>query len=236
MSDLDTTTPAIDSHDDPVSNVETAEDTISPSWAVSICFWCTLLVAVAVYASVALSPKLAVWNQVRHEYVRNAEELVSLEEDVDYLERVQTALQTDPEFVERLVGLTNPAAQDNEEFIPVSGSLLFGYDAEESLQRQIPEAPPYDGVVTAFATNRRLRTSLLSLSAFLTIFAFTFLNDAGTNLVQGAGRITKRIAMIPVKRYLTVNNRQQDGEEVQKVTADRRAGRHKSTAEISNPH
>ena len=172
------------------------------SWAVSLCFWSALLVSASVYAVVALAPKFAVWNQVRHEYRRNTEQMIALEEDVDYLERVEVALKTDPEFVQRLAGLSKPNADNNEEFIPVSGNLLFGYMADEAVARpNLPKQPPYHGLVMSLATRSRLRTGLLAFSACLTVFAFTFFNDAGSNLVQSAGRVMKATALLPVRRY-----------------------------------
>ncbi len=158
--------------------------------------------AACIYATVALAPKFAVWYDVRHEYRRNAEQMIALEEDVDYLERVQVALETDPEFLQRLAGLSKPTAKDNEEFIPVSGTLLFGYRGDEAVARPtIPEEPPYHGLVMTLATRTTLRSGLLTFSACLIVFAFTFFNDAGTNLVNSAGRLLRATAMLPVRRY-----------------------------------
>ncbi|WP_145944345.1 hypothetical protein [Fuerstiella marisgermanici] len=198
---------------DPPSETETlatdADQTIAQpadgaaSWAVSLCFWFALLVSASVYAVVALAPKFAVWNRVRHEYRLNAERMIALEDDVDYLERVEVALKTDPEFVQRLAGLSKPKVSDNEEFIPVSGNLLFGYTADEAVDRpNTPNQPPYHGFIMSLATRSGLRTGLLSFSACLIVFAFTFFNDAGSNLVHSAGRLMKATALLPVRRYM----------------------------------
>ncbi|MEQ9411505.1 MAG: hypothetical protein RIK87_27570 [Fuerstiella sp.] len=175
---------------------------LSPSWAVSICFWCALLLAAAVYATVALAPKFAVWNRVRHEHLKNAEQLVALEDDVDYLERVEKALETDPEFVDRLAGMSGQTADDDTEYIPVSGTLLFGYE-QMSAAATLPDEPPYHQLIMTLASRRPLRRGLLIFAAALTILAFTFLNDAGTNLVYGTGRLMKTVALMPVRRYTT---------------------------------
>lgn len=173
------------------------------SWAVSLCFWLTLILAAGVYATVALAPKVAVWSQVRFEHRRNAADLIRLEQDVDYLERVQEALETDPEFVERLAGLSQQNADDGQEFIPVSGTLLFGYTAEQADSRlQRPAEPRFHGLIMALATHVRLRTGLLTFAAGLTIFAFAFLNDAGAGLVTSVGQIAKTLVLMPVRRYI----------------------------------
>ncbi|MEZ6064100.1 MAG: hypothetical protein R3C19_27455, partial [Planctomycetaceae bacterium] len=68
------------------------------AWVTSLLFWCALVVSVLLYGGVALAPKLSVWMQVRHQYLRNAQHLLALDSEVDYLERVQNALETDPDF------------------------------------------------------------------------------------------------------------------------------------------
>ena len=176
----------------------------SVSWAVSLCFWSTLLLAAAVYCSVALSPKFAVWNKVRNEYQNNIRQLVTLETEVSYLERVETALKTDPEFVQRLAGVSKPNKADGEELIPVSGSLLFGQSDEVMALEIAPtELPFYHGMILRLASDTKLRTILLCFSAGLTIFAFTFLNDAGHGFVYSTGSLAKRMVMLPMHRYFS---------------------------------
>ncbi|MCR9197219.1 MAG: hypothetical protein NXI04_01110 [Planctomycetaceae bacterium] len=175
--------------------------------AVSLCFWCTLLAAAMIYGTVALAPKLAVWQTVRAEYQQNVRQLVALEEDVEYLERVDKALQTDPEFLQRMTG--NRQQDDHAEFIPVSGSLLFGQadsEAEAAAGTPAPDGQlPSDGLLLTatrrVATDGPLRNGLLVLSASLTIFAFAFLNDAGAGFVTATGRVCRRLITIPVARY-----------------------------------
>ena len=172
------------------------------SWAVSLCFWFTLLLAASIYGSVALAPKFAVWNRVKSEYDGNIRQLVSLEEDVDYLERVEHALKTDPEFVQRLVGASLPGQATGEELIPVSGSLLFG-QSDEMVNSVAVESDDsfFASVIVRLASDTGLRTILLWASACLTIFAFTFLNDAGAGFVHACGALIRQVALVPVTRY-----------------------------------
>ncbi len=178
--------------------------TASPAWIVSLCFWIALTFAACVYAVVALAPKFSVWNQVRHEYRGNAQHLIALERDVDYLERVEQALRTDPEFVQRLAGASQQNGDETSELIPVSGELLFGYvDPAENPSPKLSQPPPYHNAISTLASHVTLRISLLSFSALLTVFAFTFLNDAGAGFVHTTGRLVKAAAMIPVARYFS---------------------------------
>lgn len=176
----------------------------SSTWIVSLCFWFALTFAACVYAMVALAPKFSVWNQVRHEHQGNARHLIALEQDVDYLERVEEALRTDPEFVRRLAGESRQHGDDTSELIPVSGELLFGYeDATEHASQNLSEPPPFHNSIRMLASQATLRISLLSLAALTTIFAFTFLNDAGAGFVYSTGRFVKAAVMIPAARYFS---------------------------------
>jgi len=173
---------------------------IEPSWAVSLCFWFALLIAVGTYSLVALAPKFCVWNRVRLEHHQNRSQLVSLEGEVAYLERVEAALKTDPEFRDRIAGVAK--SDPDETLIPVSGSLLFGY--EESITAETtapPTMPSYHSLAVLLASHRTLRASLLLFSSCLVIFAFAFLNDAGGSLVSATGQLLMSTAMIPIARY-----------------------------------
>lgn len=193
--------------------VNTTEDAKShdeghkSTMAVSLCFWFALLTATAVYGSVVLAPKLAVWSDVRSEYDSNIRQLVVLEEDIEYLERVENALQTDAEFVQRLVGTSGPSQTRSEELIPVSGGLLFGQSNEEVSASDDPANSFLSGTIMEVATNTQLRTLMLTFAACLTIFAFAFLNDAGASFVSATGSLIQSAALVPVTRYMHSGNR-----------------------------
>jgi hypothetical protein len=170
-------------------------------WAVSLCFWACLFLSATVYAAVALAPKFCVWNAVRLENQQATTELVRLEADVAYLERVEAALQTDHEFRQRVAGIAVPA-NGHEELIPVSGSLLFGHELPPATQASAPVMPAYHAMALQLARHRTLRWTMLTFASTLTLFAFAFLNDAGVNLVHASARITRTILMAPIRRYI----------------------------------
>ena len=169
----------------------------------SVCFWFTLLLAAILYGAVALSPKFAVWAQARQAFRTNARHLVELESDIEYLERVDSALKTDDEMAQQIVGMHAPQPESGAttEDILVSGSLMFGRD-DLALPTVAPtEATWFDRSVFVTASSGSLRTFLLVSAAVLVVFAFTFLNDAGEGLVTTSGRALRSAAMLPVKRY-----------------------------------
>ncbi len=190
------------------------QNTDLPStWPVSLCFWLTLMVAAVVYSGVALAPKFSVWDSIRQEFRQNARQLGSLESDVVYLERVESALKTDPEFVERLANVTTDGGikSSKSESVPVSGNLLFGQDSDQYAEPDdVQPPPPYHNMVQQLASNRSLRAGLLCFAACLTIFAFTFLNDAGTELVQSAGNVIQATLRLPVSRYFAAMSQHAD--------------------------
>lgn len=182
--------------------VDAAQEIPEHSWLVSLSFWGTLLVAAAIYASVALAPKFCVWNRVRLQQKQNAERLAILEAEVGYLERVEKALATDPEFRRQASGASSKT-DANSELIPVSGNLLFGNQAvpiETNLQ--LATIPLHHSVAELLATDRSLRTSLLALTMFLAFFAFAILNDAGTELVVAGKRAVQSSVAWPFRRYM----------------------------------
>lgn len=201
-----------DSEPDESDDLSAEDSVVSPdgdsTWAVSVCFWLALVMAATSYAAVALAPKYSMWSDARHEYRTNGAQLAALEQKVDYLERVKTTLETDPEFVLRLTQASSAEETGDEvtELIPVSGNLLFGEsdgDNSEVVSDEPEQTVSKSGLVTALATSGRVRTGLLTFSACLTVFAFTFLNDAGTGLVNQTGRLLRSVAMLPIARYVS---------------------------------
>lgn len=217
-------------------NEQTSEtpqlDAAEASWAVSVCFWFTLLLAASIYGSVALAPKLSVWKKVRAEYQANLQQLVTLEKDVDYLERVDTALQTDPEFVKNLMDFSNgfetSKGDGDSEFIPVSGNLLFGRSDEAITVSQTAAPDMIDGLLHHLATWRGLRLVLLLVSAFLTMFAFTFFNDAGSGFVVTTAGVLRKASLLPAARYFATKSEVADELDVDDEVESRQPynGRH----------
>lgn len=155
------------------------------SFFMSIAFWSALLVSAVMYAGVALSPKLADWISVREQHAANAVRLQELEDEVDYLERVSVALKSDPEFALRLVHATQSGSTENE-FVPVSGSLVFGGVRDKSSAERPLVQPAVADLVMHLASHQKHRTWLLSGAAGLTVLAFTLLNESGAGIMQAA--------------------------------------------------
>ncbi len=173
----------------------------SAVWAVSLAFWITLLLASLMYGSVALTPRLAAWMENRHDFINNAHQLQALEAEVDYLERVREALESDPAFVRRLASAAIAEDIGDAEVIPVSGTLIFG--SSDQIQQRLPEVEEPLGAdfVRRFASDRNLRSILLTSSTLLVVFAFTVLNGTGGWFVRTVVQVAQSAVRLPLDRY-----------------------------------
>ena len=179
------TTEASETNIDPTSEELTTVPQTVGSFLISIAFWSGLLVSAVMYAGVALAPKLANWISVRQQHAANAVRLQELEDEVDYLERVSAALKTDPEFAHRLVQATQLGSKENE-FVPVSGNLVFGGVRDKPATEQPLVKPAVAELVMHLASHQKHRTWLLFSAAGLTVLAFTLLNESGAGIMQAA--------------------------------------------------
>lgn len=142
----------------------------------SLLFWTSLIVAATLYAVVALSPRLLTSLDLGREFYLNQVKLVSLEGEVEELERVRQALQNDPKFAAELARIELGVSTPGDEQILVEESLRLG--AQKSRDKEIIAQllPPWYALYLEQLTSEpRERRILLSIAAGLTLFAFTFL-------------------------------------------------------------
>lgn len=172
------------------------------SWVVSLLFWLTLVAASLMYSAVALSPKLAEWIAAQEVYIGNAARLVELEDDVEYLERVRAALESDPEFALRLARASLPDTKDRTNVVPVASELLFGGLAGKTDRKvSSSERPLLSRTIFHLASHQPHRQALLISSILLTILGFTFLNDSESGSLRSIGRGVLWVVGLPARRY-----------------------------------
>ena len=194
------TTEEPDTNIEPTSEELTAVPQTVGSFLISIAFWSALLVSAVMYAGVALSPKLADWISVRQQHAANAGRLQELEDEIDYLERVSAALKSDPEFAHRLVQATQSGSTENE-FVPVSGSLVFGGVRDKPTVEQPLVEPAVAELVLHLASHQKHRTWLILGAAGMTVLAFTLLNESGAGIMQASYCGFWHFAHAAVARY-----------------------------------
>lgn len=150
------------------------------SGLLSVLFWLFLLTAGALYAGVALSPKLIAWQAWDRQYQANQLELVALESRSTQLEQVVTALKDDPQFAAEIVRIEFDAQAPGEEVLPVSGRLVYDPRTTEPVDQPRPvktRQPPWQVWLMTLATDQPLRRGLLTTAAALVVVGFTFLHD-----------------------------------------------------------
>jgi len=185
--------------EEPVEDHPVRVSASAGSFLVSVAFWLSLAAAIVIYASVALSPKLANWITVRQQYFTNAARLKELEDEADYMESVVAALKADPDFAMRL-------ARQN------AGSAGFRIDAssarpEATTQIQQAATPVplrHPRVVQAIfhlATHQQHRRWLSITSAMLVLIGFTFLNESGAGMVRAMVDSGIRGVTFVIRRY-----------------------------------
>jgi cell division protein FtsB len=157
------------------------QDSVSPhetsllQWAVSFLFWGQLLVAGALYGSVAMAPKLTSYVELNDEYVTAQTELVQLEQQVLELRKITESLEQDPGLLQELARIDLDATRPGEEQIPLRDDLTL----QSRINQQsvsVPESPRvwYSPLLAAFATDHQLRMTTLVVAAVLVLVAFTF--------------------------------------------------------------
>lgn len=174
------------------------ESANSQSAFVSYAFWLTLFVAAAIYASVALAPKLERLLVLKRDHAANQWYLVDLDQRVQNLEKVAGALKEDPQFAAELARSRFGAVEPGREAIKLAEDLQFG-SAPAVPAKQI-DLPWYYGIVSRFARSTALRTTGLCLSGVLTLLGFGFLHARYSAMLNAAaGRVARAGAALTAR-------------------------------------
>lgn len=184
-------------------------------------FWVCLFVSVACYAAVAVSPRMLQHLKLRREHDQNQLELVALEQQVEYLEKVGSALEHDPQFAAELARIDFDASRPGDERIPVERSLsLDGQAARLQRLRYDDTLPWYLPLVEMLAGDRRMRVTLLVSAALLTVGAFTCLQEPSGEPVRKRAtgdENRQRRAGFRLLRSITARYRKPAGEDHSQV-------------------
>ena len=147
-------------------------------WLTSLGFWLCLVAAAALYATVTLSPKLLTFLTLNRAYRVNQWKLVSLERQVDHLQRVIDAQKNDPAFVREQARFDFDIASPDEQRIPVESHLRLNIGTGNAdLAVVPPDLPWYSPLFAAVVHTEVVADTLLVIAAVLVLYAFTFLND-----------------------------------------------------------
>ncbi|MEX2285591.1 MAG: hypothetical protein WD648_00800 [Planctomycetaceae bacterium] len=158
-------------------------------WLVSLLFWACLLVAVALFALTVLSPKVLAFLELEKEYHQNQVRLVRLERQVEYFDKVASALQTDAEFAKELARFEFDAVRPGEERIAVDRRLsLQASPPPEPLLQSTSSVEWYTLPLRTFLDDPRNRNRALVVAALLVIVAFAFLQEPANSTAASRPR------------------------------------------------
>ncbi len=145
-------------------------------WFAPLLFWLCLVVASALFGSVFLAPKLLTRIKLRHNYHNNQLELVAMEKQVQYLNRVSEALKNDPQFSEEIARIDFHALEPDTERLPVNNSLNPVMNINVPVSEAVSVSLPwYLPMLESFIQHPHLRNIFLLLAAMIAIFAFAIL-------------------------------------------------------------
>jgi cell division protein FtsB len=185
----------------PAGNAPIGESSTVP--IVSAAFWLCLFAAAGLYAAVALAPKFHTYLELKQQHRAGQMELVKLEQQVHYLQKVVNALETEPAFSAELARIDFDASRPGDERIPVDPSLrLDDRSRETEPPLPLPVSRWYEPFLDPLARNTRLRGGLLAIAAVLVIGAFTFLQESQTPAaVRSADGVLRRCLRALADRY-----------------------------------
>lgn len=164
------------------TDAHTTESTDDPTWVVSVVFWLTLFLAIAIYAAIALAPKFQRYLVLQRDHTIGQWNLVSLEKQVQQLDRVATALEEDPQFAAELARSRFGAIDPAQSAISIADDLQIN-SAVMSVKTEV-DLPWYFGLVNQFASNTWLRYGGLTVSSLLIVFGFGFLHPHYSGIVR----------------------------------------------------
>jgi hypothetical protein len=150
----------------------------------ALAFWCSLFIAAALFAVLALAPKLRTYRELSLEYDSLHRQLVSTERRTECLAKVADALEHDPDFAAELAR-TNFDASVGEERIPVGPQLrLAAWDSEPTIAASHASSSValLDGMLlNTLSDDRTVRVSLLAAAALLVLVSFAFCGESTAN-------------------------------------------------------
>lgn len=149
-------------------------------------FWLCLMAGVALYAIVALSPKLLELLTLEQRMQANQHYLVDLEKRVSRLKRLNALHSTDRALIRERARAELGIHQPGEERIKISGSLTLSIAGEAPSPPRISQSdlPWYAALLRIPAESWVVGSILLGAAAILVVFSFTVFVPGQTEEAQ----------------------------------------------------
>lgn len=169
---------------------------------ISLTFWLLLFFAASLFAAVVLSPRYLAYLELRNEYLSNQVQLVTLENQVEYLKQIAHSLEHDPEFRSEVARVDFDAVRPGEERIAVDPDLALDLPQWNSRQRiPVTSRAWYVPMLSVLSENHKVRSSLLLTAGVIVLLSFTFLHESQSHQLEHVTRSTKDFVSLFLSRY-----------------------------------
>lgn len=171
-------------------------------WAISLTFWIFLFVAALLFAAVVLSPRYLSYLKLKNEYLSNQVQLVTLENQVDYLREIAHSLEHDPEFRSEVARVDFDAVRPGEERIAVEPDLALDVP-QWNPRNKIPVSNRawYEPMLGVLSENQKVRSSILLSAAVIVVLSFTFLHESQSRQLESVTLSTRNLFGVLLSRY-----------------------------------
>lgn len=171
-------------------------------WIISLTFWIFLFIAASLFAAVVLSPRYLSYLNLRNEYLTTQVQLVSLENQVEYLKQIAHSLEHDPEFRSEVARVDFDAVRPGEERIAIAPELALDVPHWNPNQK-IPLVSHfwYEPMLTVLSENQKVRSSILLSAAAIVILSFTFLHESQSQQLENVTKSTRNMVGSFLSRY-----------------------------------
>tara|TARA_R110002095_G_scaffold121566_1_gene105759 strand:+ start:9437 stop:10036 length:600 start_codon:yes stop_codon:yes gene_type:complete len=172
------------------------------AWIISMTFWIFLFIAASMFAAVVLAPRYLSYLKLRNEYLANQVQLVSLENQVEYLKQIAHSLEHDPEFRSEVARVDFDAVCPGEERISVDPDLALDVP-QWNPNHKIPviNRSWYQPMLSVLSDNQKIRSSILLTAAVIVVLSFTFLHESQSRQLETVTRSTRNIVGTFLSRY-----------------------------------
>lgn len=172
------------------------------SWMISLTFWVLLFLAASLFAAVVLAPRYLSYLELRNEYLSNQMQLVTLENQVEYLKQIAHSLEHDPEFRSEVARVDFDAVRPGEERISVEPNLALDLPKWNPRQKiPVTSRAWYVPMLSVLSENQKVRSSILLTAAVIVVLSFTFLHESQSQQLETVTRSTRDVFALFLSRY-----------------------------------
>lgn len=182
-------------------------------WVISLTFWILLFIAGSLFAAVVLAPRYLSYLNLRNEYLSYQVQLVSLENQVEYLRQIAYSLEHDSEFRSEVARVDFDAVRPGEERITIEPELALKIPQWDHQKKvSLTNRHWYGPMLRVLSENQKVRSSILLTAAVIVVLSFTFLHESQSRQLESVTKSTRNLMGMLLSRYRIVEEDAEDDE------------------------